>query len=229
MLTWRRRPERECPWCAETILAKARVCKHCGRDVEAVAESELATSIPLVVAQPRAAPNEDGSDLQRERIRGALTVFAAWASIALVFTAWKSLVFLLPAGQTEVTAATLTAFRGIEIDLCSMAAILFGLVLLFRRSGSAPGYWSLILVVGVATTLYEVGLAGLVGADGNVQTVFMLCSLFQAVTALCWAVYWFRSKRVLATFGTKGLGLGRRRRDGRSSMAAGERHRADEA
>jgi hypothetical protein len=27
------RDERECPWCAEQILAKARVCKHCGRDV----------------------------------------------------------------------------------------------------------------------------------------------------------------------------------------------------
>src|SRR5262245_53217376 len=25
--------ERACPWCAEQILAKARVCKHCGRDV----------------------------------------------------------------------------------------------------------------------------------------------------------------------------------------------------
>ena len=30
------RDERECPWCAELILKKARVCKHCGRDVEAV-------------------------------------------------------------------------------------------------------------------------------------------------------------------------------------------------
>jgi hypothetical protein len=28
------RPERQCPWCAEMILAEARVCKHCGRDVE---------------------------------------------------------------------------------------------------------------------------------------------------------------------------------------------------
>ncbi len=27
------RDERECPFCAELILAKARVCKHCGRDV----------------------------------------------------------------------------------------------------------------------------------------------------------------------------------------------------
>jgi len=27
------RVERECPYCAEVILAKARVCKHCGRDI----------------------------------------------------------------------------------------------------------------------------------------------------------------------------------------------------
>lgn len=30
------RVERECPWCAEPILAAAKVCKHCGRDVSAV-------------------------------------------------------------------------------------------------------------------------------------------------------------------------------------------------
>ena len=28
------REERECPFCAELILKKAKVCKHCGRDVE---------------------------------------------------------------------------------------------------------------------------------------------------------------------------------------------------
>lgn len=28
------RMERDCPWCAERILTRARVCKHCGRDVE---------------------------------------------------------------------------------------------------------------------------------------------------------------------------------------------------
>jgi membrane protein YdbS with pleckstrin-like domain len=31
------RVERECPHCAERILARARVCKHCGRDVTPVA------------------------------------------------------------------------------------------------------------------------------------------------------------------------------------------------
>ena len=33
----RPRDERECPHCAEPILKKARVCKHCGRDVEPLA------------------------------------------------------------------------------------------------------------------------------------------------------------------------------------------------
>lgn len=28
------REERDCPYCAERILARARVCKHCGRDIE---------------------------------------------------------------------------------------------------------------------------------------------------------------------------------------------------
>ena len=27
------RQERSCPWCAETILVAAKICKHCGRDV----------------------------------------------------------------------------------------------------------------------------------------------------------------------------------------------------
>jgi len=30
------RIERDCPYCAERILARARVCKHCGREVEPV-------------------------------------------------------------------------------------------------------------------------------------------------------------------------------------------------
>lgn len=27
------REERDCPWCAERILVKAKICKHCGREV----------------------------------------------------------------------------------------------------------------------------------------------------------------------------------------------------
>ncbi len=44
------RDERECPYCAEKILKKARVCKHCGRDVEPLVavEGAIQTAPPRV-------------------------------------------------------------------------------------------------------------------------------------------------------------------------------------
>ncbi len=41
------RDERECPYCAERILKKARICKHCGREVEPLARGD--TQNPLFV------------------------------------------------------------------------------------------------------------------------------------------------------------------------------------
>lgn len=48
------RHERDCPFCAEPILAKAIVCKHCGRDVEPVAETP--TRKPRVLVAPSPPP-----------------------------------------------------------------------------------------------------------------------------------------------------------------------------
>ena len=40
------REERECPWCAERILRKAKVCKHCGKEVEPIADAEFIPAMP---------------------------------------------------------------------------------------------------------------------------------------------------------------------------------------
>ncbi len=40
------REERECPYCAERILKKARVCKHCDHDVEPLARTDTAAQTP---------------------------------------------------------------------------------------------------------------------------------------------------------------------------------------
>jgi formylglycine-generating enzyme required for sulfatase activity/DNA-directed RNA polymerase subunit RPC12/RpoP len=58
------REERECPYCAERILKKARVCKHCGRDVEPLVAAETAAPAPSpcppekTVETPAAPPPE---------------------------------------------------------------------------------------------------------------------------------------------------------------------------
>ena len=41
------REERECPYCAERILKKARVCKHCGHDVEPMVKADTVAQTPL--------------------------------------------------------------------------------------------------------------------------------------------------------------------------------------
>ena len=56
------REERECPYCAERILKKARVCKHCGRDVEPLVRTDIAVQTPSpapperIVEPPTAPP-----------------------------------------------------------------------------------------------------------------------------------------------------------------------------
>jgi len=56
------REERECPYCAERILKKARVCKHCGRDVEPLTVTHTAAQAPpsspsqTIVETPTAQP-----------------------------------------------------------------------------------------------------------------------------------------------------------------------------
>src|SRR5208283_559623 len=52
------RDERECPYCAERILKKARVCKHCGRDVEPLTAADTPVCAPSTAPPERPAPPE---------------------------------------------------------------------------------------------------------------------------------------------------------------------------
>ena len=60
------REERECPYCAERILKKARVCKHCGRDVEPLTRADTAVQTPSPAPPQRTAeapcPQPQGSE-----------------------------------------------------------------------------------------------------------------------------------------------------------------------
>lgn len=59
------RDERECPFCAETILKKAKVCKHCGRDV--LPPSDRSESPPIAPHQnvhPLPTPEPDPPQIQ---------------------------------------------------------------------------------------------------------------------------------------------------------------------
>lgn len=86
------RDERECPYCAEPILSKARVCKHCGREVEPLTGTGNAAQTPPPVAAQkipgiptvkplRAAPEPSGETKAVPSVLPAFLVFVALAAI----------------------------------------------------------------------------------------------------------------------------------------------------
>jgi len=58
------RQVRDCPYCAEPILAKARVCKHCGRDVEPLRESETTEAKPIQPSEKKGSSSPSDGPLQ---------------------------------------------------------------------------------------------------------------------------------------------------------------------
>ncbi len=62
-LTSELRDERECPNCAEIILKKARVCKHCGREVEPLVKADAPAQAPIPIL-PRMTAKAPTSQLQ---------------------------------------------------------------------------------------------------------------------------------------------------------------------
>jgi hypothetical protein len=76
------RPERECPFCAERILARAKVCKHCGRDVEPLPEAAPARAENRAPLASRPASGEPPNALLTRQQSLILTV--ALVAIILV-------------------------------------------------------------------------------------------------------------------------------------------------
>lgn len=108
------RIERDCPHCAEPILSRAKVCKHCHRDVEPLqtplgpdrpAEASAAPSALPVPPQP--VPPERGAKLEREPLLDSRPEAAATSSPRNsrpgLATVWRvAAVGLLVSGMTQL-------------------------------------------------------------------------------------------------------------------------------
>jgi TM2 domain-containing membrane protein YozV len=63
-------PRKKCPYCAEVIQEEARVCKNCGRELEATQVAESTESIPVPQSQPQPVPQIDAEkEGQKARAR----------------------------------------------------------------------------------------------------------------------------------------------------------------
>jgi DNA-directed RNA polymerase subunit RPC12/RpoP len=113
------REERECPYCAERILKKARVCKHCGHDVGPVAGTDIAAQTPHAVPPERIVETPGDWPEQPLRRSGKAT-----ASLILGIFAFLPSAFLAVEGAGEFERGRITADFVGSICLAGVAGLL---------------------------------------------------------------------------------------------------------
>lgn len=145
-------------------------------------------------------------------IRGWLAVFAAWAVLQVVLS-FRGFMSMLPiAGASQITPMFFPALDALLLYTASFLLTVIGLWLMIRRSPRCPAYWTIVILVSVPITfrhmfLFEqLRLLAGTANDAGVGEQAALYSVLRILVLLGWAGYWFRSKRVLATFGARGFG-----------------------
>lgn len=176
----------------------------------------------IVIAWIRRSARERTTN--RKRIGGWLAVFVfAIISGMLVdihglylarHAIWVNLRALPHLRRTMAPTLVLLILARHAVVAVSIVALLVGLWLIIRRSARAPAYWTIVCASLAPAHVYE-GAIGVwerrVGAGVHIvlfpNANFGRAVIISAIAALAWCVYWLRSRRVLETFGRRGIDL----------------------
>lgn len=173
---------RECPWCAERILAKAIICRVCGRDVQPAqsvkmkaeqVEFELGESPASLPHDAVARHNDSQSPLETkpaavkseggrpEGVKNWLAFFALGQIIVVVwglFALWSDARELATWSARGITAASDAVAAVWVFDACAalMATASFVLLLLmFRRNPLTPRVALIVLPASAVLALFS--------------------------------------------------------------------------
>ena len=215
------RVERECPWCAELVLVKAKVCKHCGHDLTPMQRASKSSSmVPSDALRPQKDVSDSGApDHSLSGIDGWLVWFILGQAItALIYAlgVWRNvqiagylhLVAHIPNSFTTPGRMHATDAYALVGGLLSLAALVAA-ALVWTRHPLAPTYVQRLLGAEVLLVLLMGYLYGI--AYAAIQSEHLLSSkpipgLGGNLLSLgIWIAYWDRSKRVRATFGYRGV------------------------
>lgn len=172
-----------------------------------------ATSDHVVYGQPaEAARLREGTSQQPAGIGGWLLYFVLGAVGGLVVVAVDlvTLLGVVRAGVVGEVASDVATI--VSIDVLWATGLICGLVLILLRWRRAPAYWTLFLVANIALSMmYPIAVQMLKEAvyhlpykDPDAQLTGTMGR--GILLSVVWIFYWCRSKRVLNTFGTRGLG-----------------------
>lgn len=161
---------------------------------------------------------------QRKWIGGWLAIFTLREAIAVVAIA-RSLyasrdvivtnVLALPhLGQTRLPSLVLVTLAHCLLAVCILVTAVYGISLILRRHPRAPAYWTIacgafaaLIVFGRAIEVWERTLGARIEITNFPRVPLVEAAVVGAIMDLIWCSYWIRSRRVLETFGRRGLDL----------------------
>ncbi len=140
--------------------------------------------------------------MKQENLGVGLVLFLVYAFSGFLTETFQALLGVV-AGAVALSGGVPVEEMAMESDLAleslmaglTAAATMFGIVLVIRRSPSAPAFWSVVLALVAALHLLD----ALVRGTG-------VYSITLGALAACWQVYWMHSSNVERVFGTKGMG-----------------------
>lgn len=168
----------------------------------------------------RAAPRES----RRKWLGGWLAIFTLREAISVVDsvrTLYASRdviatnVLALPhLGQTRLPSLVLVTLAHFLLAVCFLVTAAYGIWLILRRHPRAPAYWTIacgafaaLIVFGRAIQVWERTLGARIEITDFPQIPLVEAVVVGVIVDLIWCAYWIRSRRVLETFGRRGLDL----------------------
>lgn len=142
------REERECPCCAELILKKARVCKHCGGDVEPATKSDTPGEIPSP-ATPQ--PSTSGGKCTSAPLKKRSILSVSFRCV-FAFMGLRCIFGLLTIALLSTTAGRNALYNFAMVLLMLAYGIGVSYLLAYLAAESAPPIlrtWKIKLVVGI--------------------------------------------------------------------------------
>jgi len=151
-------------------------------------------------------------------VGGWLLIFVLLVSLAILIDAHGLYVGRHGIWRELRALPRLSHLRSPRLFLFAVALVvilrLVGLWLIVRRSSRTPAYWTVVsavlmplLVYSRALGAWEQRVAAALGYTLFPHVAFATEAVLGALGAALWCGYWIYSRRVLATFGSRGLNL----------------------
>ena len=193
-------------------------CKHCGKPIEDSAKFCAACG-NTVVAQVVEAPKQVASDKNLKGLGGwlVLVILGLFYTVAMqAYGAYESITMFTdgtvdfisdPSSEAYIPSYSgLIKFEFIG-EIIFLAAGIYLLYILFKKSRKFPKYYIVFLISAVAFVLIDYALLSSISASSEVQQIIddTLSEQVSAITkavigAFIWGTYMKKSKRVKATF-----------------------------